>query len=226
MADNTTTRIPYQKKNPIPYQQQPIQVYQPVRSCKKKKTKNQKTKIQKTKVKKTKNNVIYETPCDCVNGFFIIIFFIAGVGAFSIMIAEAISSGQSQKLLYAIFPLIFVIFAIILGSCRSLYFIINISSTSGIIIINKKKLCFCFSKQEVMKINELQQVIVQTDHNCFHRSNGRRNNSFEVIFRLSNGRKVEGCSGIMDKDGEGRRAFLIIRNALPSRIVFDGNFAY
>ena len=39
MADNTTTRIPYQQNNPISYQQQPIRVNQPVRSHKKKRKK-------------------------------------------------------------------------------------------------------------------------------------------------------------------------------------------
>ena len=148
------------------------------------------------------------------------------VCSFSILITDAISSGQSKKILFAFIPIIFVIIATILGSCKSLYFIINISATSGIITINKKKLCFCFNKQEIVKINDLQQVIVQTDNSCFRSSKGGRYKSFEVIFRLSNGREVEGCSGIMDKDGEGRRAFLIIRNAHPSRIVFDGNLAY
>ena len=76
-----------------------------------------------------------------------------------------------------------------------------------------------------MKINDLQQVIAQTDNSCFHCSKGGRK-SFKVIFRLSNGIEVEGCSGIKNEGDEGRRAFLIIRNALPSRIIFDGNLAY
>ena len=44
MADNTTTRIPYQQNNPIPYQQQPIQVNQPVRIYKKNKKNKNKNK--------------------------------------------------------------------------------------------------------------------------------------------------------------------------------------
>ena len=39
MVDNTSTRIPYQQNNPIPYQQQQIKVNQPVISHKTKKKK-------------------------------------------------------------------------------------------------------------------------------------------------------------------------------------------
>jgi len=212
MADNTTTRIPYQQNNPISYQQQPIRVNQPVRSHKKK--------------KKKKSKATYKTPCNYSNGFMVTIFFIFGVGFFSFMIAIGISNVQSQAILMAFIPLIFVVVATILGSCISLYVIINISSTSGLIIINKKKMCFCFNKQECVQINDLQQVIVQTDTTTRYTECGERYYSFEVIFRLSDGREVKGCSGIIDKDGEGRRAFQIIRNALPQRIVFDGNLAY
>ena len=142
------------------------------------------------------------------------------------MIVNGISTGQTQTILMAFIPLIFSVVATILGSCISLYVIINISSTSGLIIINKKKMCFCFNKQECVQINDLQQVIVQTDTTTRYTECGERYYSFEVIFRLSDGREVKGCSGIIDKDGEGRRAFQIIRNALPQRIVFDGNLAY
>ena len=45
MADNTTTRIPYQQNNPIPYQQQPIRVNHPIRSYKKKRKKKAKQLI-------------------------------------------------------------------------------------------------------------------------------------------------------------------------------------
>ena len=87
-------------------------------------------------------------------------------------------------------------------------------------------MCFCFSKQEVVQIKDLQQVIVQTDITTRYKKYRGRYYSFKVIFRLSDGREVKGCSEIIDKNGEGRRAFRIIRNALPSRIVFGGNLAY
>ena len=212
MTDNATpyyqplnAGIPYQN-NPAPYQQQPIQVNQPVSSY--------------------GSDATYKTPCNCIVGFIVVIFFIVGVGVFSFMLADGISRGHSQTILFAFLPLIFAVVATILGSCISLYVIINISASLGTIIINKKKMCFCFSKQEVVQINDLQQVIVQTDYTTNYEINGVHYNAFEVIFRLSDGREVKGCSGIIDKNGEGRRAFLIIRNALPPRIAFGGNLAY
>ena len=149
-----------------------------------------------------------------------------GVLFIIIIIVNGIKKGQSKTILMAFIPLVFVIIAIICGSRKVLYFNINISVTSGLIIIDKKKICFCFSNQEVVQINDLQKVIVQTDKTTSYTINNVIYYSFEVIFRLSNGREVEGCSGIIDKDGEGRRAFRIIRNALPPRIFFGGNLAY
>ena len=213
MTDNATpyyqpltAGIPYQQNNPTPYQQQPIQVYQPVNSY--------------------GSNATYKTPCNCIVGTIVVIFFIVGIGIFSFMIATGISSGQTETILFAFIPFIFALIATILGSCISLYVIINISATLGTIIINKKKMCFCFSKQEIVQINDVQQVIVQTDYSTNYEINGVHYNAFEVIFKLVDGREVKGCSGIIDKNNEGRRAFQIIRNALPTRIVFGGNLAF
>ena len=201
----TTDGIPYQQNTPAPYQP-PIEVYQPVNNY--------------------GSDVTYKTPCNCIVGFIVTIFFIVGIGVSSFMTVTGILNSDLKGALFGLFPLIFAVVATFLGSCISIYVIINISATSGIIIINKKKMCFCFSKQEVVQINDLQQVIVQTDYTTHYEINGVHYNAFEVIFRLSDGREVNGCSGIIDKDGEGRRAFQIIRNALPPRIVFGGNLSF
>ena len=213
MSDNTTTRIPYQKKKPIPNLQQPIQANQEVRIYKKKKQKNKKIEI----------NATYETPCDCGVGIFIIVFFIACVIFFSVMLAEIISNPQTDKKFLILVPIIFEIIAIVIAIRTSLYIIINISATSGIIIIDKKKLFFCFNKQEVVKINDLKKVIIKIDYETYHKDGYNR---FEIIFKLSNGTEVQGCSSIRDINGEARRAFQIFRNALPPRIVVSGNFAH
>ena len=202
---STTPEIPYQQNAQTPYQP-PIEVYQPVNSY--------------------GSNVTYKTPCNCIIGFIVVIFFIVGIGVSLLMITTGILNGDTKSILFGLFPLIFSLAATILGSCISLYVIINISATSGLIIINKKKMCFCFSKQEVVQINDLQQVIVQTDYTTHYEINGVHYDAFEIIFKLSDGREVKGCSGIIDKNGEGRRAFQIIRNALPPRIIFCGNLAF
>ena len=158
-----------------------------------------------------------------MSGIIAILFFIIGVIFFSIMIAEIISSRQKKKLFLIFIPLIFAIISFVLGIRSNLYFIINISATSGIIIIDKKKLFFCFNKQDVVKISDLKKVMVKIDYETHHKDGYNR---FEIIFKLSNGTEVKGCSQITDKDGEARRAFQIIGNALPPRIEVCGNFSH
>ena len=138
------------------------------------------------------------------------------------MLAEIISNPQTDKKFLILVPIIFEIIAIVLAIRTSLYIIINISATSGI-IIEKKKLFFCFNKQEVVKINDLKKVNVKIDYETYHKDGYNR---FEIIFKLSNGTEVQGCSSISDINGEARRAFQIFRNALPPRIVVSGNFAH
>ena len=171
-------------------------------------------------------NGFYKTPCNCITGCIVVSFFITGVGVFLFMLVMGISSGETEQILFAFIPLIFAVIATILGSCSSLYVTINISPTFGNIVINKKKMCFCFSKQEILQINDVQQVIVQTDPHTTYKINGVRYNAFEVIFKLVDGRSVVGCSGIIDKNGEGRRAFQIIRECLPQKVGYGGNLAY
>ena len=171
-------------------------------------------------------NAFYKTPCNCITGCIVVVFFIVGVGASVLMIVNGISSGETEEIFFGLIPLLFAVIATIIGSCTSLYVTINISPTFGNIIINKKKMCFCFSKQEILLIDDVQQVIVQTDPHTTYTINGVHYNAFEVIFKLSGGREVVGCSGIIDKNGEGRRAFQMIRESLPPKIGYGGNLAY
>ena len=168
-------------------------------------------------------NAHYKTPCNCIVGFICVVFFIVGIAA-SIFIISS-SRGKIQQIFIGFIPLIFSLVAVILGSCISLYFSINIDSSFRIITISKVKLFFCFSKKEVIEINHIKQVIVQTDYstNCFIK--GEHYNAFDVIFKLVDGNEVIGCTKIINKNGEGRKAFNIIRNALPN-IGFGGDLTY
>ena len=157
-------------------------------------------------------NAIYRSPFNCNNCFFIVIFFFSGSFGIIMMISVGISENRIEFILLSLFPLIFLIIAFIVGSTNNIYVVINISSTLGTIAITKRKFFFCFTKKEIIQINDVQQVIVDT-----------KNNLFNVIFKLSNGREVYGCSKIYDKNGKGKKAFEIIRNALPKRISFSGN---
>jgi len=202
---NTPLNNEYPQNNPNMYQP-PIQVNQPYNS--------------------SGANAIYRSPLNCIICVIVTMFFIMGTGIAVLMVYLGISSGDTNLLFIALFPLLFTLISCIMGSLMSVYFSINIQATFGTIIISKKKMCCCFSKKEILQINDVQQVIVQTDYSTTYQINGVPYSAFEIIFKLRDGREVKGLSGVIDKNGEGRKAFVIIRNALPQNIAFGGNLAY
>ena len=131
------------------------------------------------------------------------------------MISVGIYNNEILMIIYSIIPLVFAIAASCVGAYDDAYIIINISSTIGTIEIKKNKFLFCYNTQEILKINDVKQVIVQSE-----------NSSFKIFFKLKDGREVEGCIYIDNKNGEGRKAFEIIRNNLPQNISFSGDLAY
>ena len=171
------------------------------------------------------SRVEYKTPCNCVVGTIVVAFFIVGFGLFGFMLVLA-TSGGSIPFYVAGFPLLFGIVSIILGSCISMNYIIEIDNSVGTILIRNKKIFFCFNKSNVININEVRQVVVKIDPTTNYEINGVHYNAFEVIFQLVNGQDVKGCSGVIDKNGEGRRAASIIRSGIPRNIPFAGDLVY
>ena len=171
------------------------------------------------------SRVEYKTPCNCIVGTIVVIFFIVGFGLFTLLLVMAIS-GASIPFFVVGFPLIFGIVSIILGSCSSLNFIIEIDNSVGTIFIRSKKIFFCCNKSNIININEVRQVVVKIDPTTNYEINGVHYNAFEVIFQLVNGQDVKGCSGVIDKNGEGRRAASIIRSGIPRNIPFAGDLVY
>ena len=168
-------------------------------------------------------NAHYKTPFNFLVVFICAILFVIGI-FYSIFII-ALSKGNIKEILFGFIPLILPLAGVIVGSCMFLYYSINIDSSLRIITIRKVKLFFCFSTKKVIEINHIKQVIVQTDYstNCFIK--GEHYNAFDVIFKLVDGNEVIGCTKIINKNGEGRKAFNIIRNALPN-IGFGGDLTY
>ena len=203
----STAGNPYQQNNPTP------SPYQPVTQ-------------EKKPIKNYANNATYKTPLSIEIAILSVVFLIIGFVLFVIIISSAISKNDIKKIYKSIFPLIFALIGIILGSCFSLYYSINISANSGLIIIDKKKTFFCFNKQKTILISDIQQVIVQTNYYVSYKINRYHFDSFDIIFKLFDGREVTGCYGVIDKNREGMRAFQFLRNALPQRIEFDGNLTY
>ena len=172
------------------------------------------------------SNVTYTTPCNCVTGAIVTIFFIFGTTFFIVLIALAISNQDGKFVLISLFPLVFSIVATVLGIKYDLCASITVDQYLQTVVIKSKKMCCCFSKTNVIQISEIQQVIVQIDQTTSYRINRVYYNAFEIIFKLGNGREVRGCSGVINKNNEGARAASILRNALPPNIPFGGELCY
>ena len=171
-------------------------------------------------------NVTYSTPCNCVIGCVISGFFLIGTFMFITIIALGISNEDTTLVLVSLFPLIFTIVSIILGIRHDLCSSITVDHNLQTVIIKTKKMCFCFSKSNIIQINEIKEVIARIDHSTHYNINGVYFNAFEIIFQLVDGRQVIGCSGVINKNNEGIRAASILRNAFPPNITFSGELNY
>ena len=166
------------------------------------------------------------TPCNCITGAIVTVFFIFGTTFFIVLIALAISEQDGKFVLISLFPLVFSIVATVLGIKYDLCASITVDHYLQTVVIKSKKMCCCYSGSNIIQISEIQQVIVQIDQTTSYNINGVYYNAFEIIFKLVNGREVRGCSGVINKNNEGARAASILRNALPSNITFGGELCY
>ena len=172
------------------------------------------------------SNVTYTTPCNCITGAIVTVFFIFGTTFFIVLIALAISEQDGKFVLISLFPLVFSIVATVLGIKYDLCASITVDQYLQTVVIKSKKMCCCYSGSNIIQISEIQQVIVQIDQTTSYQINRVNYNAFEIIFKLVNGREVRGCSGVINKNNEGARAASILRNALPPNIPFGGELCY
>ena len=142
------------------------------------------------------------------------------------MIVGAVKGEYKMMLAGLIVSLILYLSIFLAGSLINVNSIITIESSLGTVKIIRRKICCCFNRRYTININEIRLVIVQTDNRMTYKSGKNTINCFEIIFQLNNGREIKGCSGAIDENGEARKAFLTIRNALPSSIPFTGDLAY
>ena len=196
-----TDGMSYQQNTPTP-NQAPIQVNQIINSYEK--------------------NATYTTPCHCLASTFLIFLFFLCTLVSAYVIGTGIFENNIKVSLSGLALLIPSSIAILIASTFNIYVVIKISSTLGTIVIKRRKLCFCFNEKEVVQINDLDQVIIEKDEEGSFASS----DVFKINFKLLNGRYAYVCRGINNKTGEGRRAYNIIRNALPQRIGVIGSFAY
>jgi hypothetical protein len=167
------------------------------------------------------NNVIYKTPCKGIVCLLVSLLFILWVGMEILFTSFLIGASNAADGIYIPFiPLIFLIISIIIGSCCNLYYSFNIDINSGVIYIDIKKMCCCLNKKKIVLIKDIRTIIVQVDMKASYKVNGIIHKFFEIIFVLNDGKIVEGCSGVADINGEGKKAFSILRDNLPQNINF------
>ena len=166
-------------------------------------------------------NIIYKTPFNALICFLVLMFFIMWIGMEILFTFFLIGSSDGLNGIYILFiPLILLIISIIIGSCCNLYYSFTIDKNSGVIYIDIKKMCCCFNKKKVVLIKNIIKFIVQTDVKASYKYNGVLHKFFEIIFVLNDGRIVKGCSGVVDINEEGKKAFNILRDNLPQSISY------
>ena len=171
-------------------------------------------------------NATYKSPFFSTLCFIVIFIFLFATAFGSIMIVGAVKGEYKMMLAGLIVSLILYLSIFLAGSLINVNSIITIESSLGTVKIIRRKICCCFNRRYTININEIRLVIVQTDNRMTYKSGKNTINCFEIIFQLNNGREIKGCSGAIDENGEARKAFLTIRNALPSSIPFTGDLAY
>jgi len=106
-----------------------------------------------------------------------------------------------------------------------LYFIITIDKDLGIITIYSKKIFCCCNKKRIIEFNIIEQISIKSINSTNSQKGENSDDTFEVIFKLYNGRKIKGISGL-DTNYEGNRIYRIFRDALPQNIPITRDLAY
>ena len=171
------------------------------------------------------SNPTYSTPLNTHFIVMVTISFIAGIGVLSFSIASAIIDKKKSILWIGLLGIFFIIIGFIIGSCTSLATTITVDYNLGVIIFKTKKICCCFSISKVIQINQIQQVIVKNNFKTHIKlkKHGKIYFTFGISFKLTDGTKIKGCSSLIDRKNEGRKAFGFLKKNLPKQITFSGN---
>ena len=128
---------------------------------------------------------IYKTPKNTFNCIGCTLLIIIGIIFYPLFIFNFIIE-NNKEVLFGIF--IFTMSMIIFMSIAGLtpcYYIIIIDPVNNIIRNKIKKLCCCFSKTKIYKINEIKKIILDKDiYGSYTTINGAKYNAFKVKFYL------------------------------------------
>ena len=168
----------------------------------------------------------YKTPLNIVFCILCVVYYIVGTLIFIILISIAISKDNTNIIYFSFIPLIFPLIAFIMGACSTLYYYIIVDQYQQVIVIKSKKLSFCFNKQKIVPLDQIEKVIVQIDHSINYKINNVSYNAFEIIFQLRDGSNIIGLSGVINKDNESKKAMKFLRNALSPEVCFEGDLVH
>jgi hypothetical protein len=156
--------------------------------------------------------------------FGITIAFIAGIGLLTFSIVITVLNNNKSNLFIGLLGLFFLIIGTIVGSCSSISTSISVDYNLGVIIFKTKKICICFSISNIIQIKQINKVIIKNDFKTRIKTRRRSLNfAFDIFFKLTDGTKVEGCCGLIDKNHEGKKVYRFLKKALPKNIIFSGN---
>ena len=183
--------------------------------------------IRRKKNKKVSKRIIYKTPFNCFYIIMLLLFFTGFFiwGIYVIYQWETISLNWLYIVIIVIAWAIILIIAFICGIGH----IIDIDKSLGVAIITKRKLLWCFNKTQDVKINEIKEVIIETDYSMRETIGRRRKKTyygFQVTFILSDGESIEVLSGVFDKAHESNKCFKFLKRGLPQSVNYSGNLAY
>lgn len=158
----------------------------------------------------SKEYIIYRSPFDCIHALILVISNIIIVMSFIICLSCLLNYFE-----YFFISIFFPFFGCIFGCCCKIgYYYIFFDSSFQNIIIKEAKIFCCLSKKKIIKINDIQNIILEKNGEV-----GRIR--FKIIFKLADQNMVT-LINAFDKNGECFNAFEVIKKVFPKEIVSEG----
>ena len=159
---------------------------------------------------------IYKTPKNTFNCIACPLGIIVGIIFYSVFTFVYITEKSKEVLIGFIFITIWMIGFVGFSGFTPLYIQIIVDPVNNIIKNKIKKLCCCFSKTKIYKINEVKKIIVDKDLSVHYNINDVEYDAFKVEFLLENNQIETVFSGIIDQNNESQNVLNVFKNALPN----------
>ena len=119
---------------------------------------------------------------------------------------------------------IWVIGMISFSGFTVLYNSITIDPLHKVIITKTNKICCCFSKKKIFEFENIKKILIEKDEDVTFKEDNDHDDYFKIEFLLQTNEVIDILTGVRDRDNnESRKAYFIMRNALPSNFLFGGD---